>query len=390
MPIKGLTDANIGARGLMQRLGKLRKGKKNDRGLPTNLDYFLVDFADGFKHLEGLFVELYGTQPKSFDDIIIWGNTVDEAFPNYLKEYNSAGQLLTVSDGINVTYRYDPETDTRDSTPVPYVESEWLVKDGKRAGKPRLSPQGILLVTPTDFMMRSGISGYFQIDVGSINEIRAIHEVLCGVEAAVGRIQGVPFVLKRSDQLINKPFTNKDGSVKRRKSEESLISIHPTEVFSRDVIYPALASGGLQSDTPQLTSGVDYDDDTGEVYEDDVIDADVPQSNPFYDEPWHNPTAADLQKFSEYIHANINKDMQLSDVLAGLQELYPTLINDWGSLGEIGITKAFVVAVAINIHCDWELDVVTQFAQSSNNDTFAYLMDTITAQQEMRMASFQF
>lgn len=213
------------------RLGKLRKGAPKPQGRPgQDLNYFRVEFEPQFAHLEPLFKDLYGEKPKQFDWVLVMGNTPDEAFPTWKKEYQSNGVLLRQCDGVSQHLHLESNGQYSD-TQIPCLAPN--CKCSKQTGTLNL----MLL----DFCKDAGVMGTFQLVTNSINDIQRVLGSLQSIYDIRGSVYGVPFVFGREETKISTAeIKDRKPTGNRMMVTKSLLYLHPNPEFFRNKIMPML------------------------------------------------------------------------------------------------------------------------------------------------------
>jgi hypothetical protein len=277
MPIKSVTDQTSYEPGRgFPRLGKFRPGDKkiakSGAEYPVDLDHFRVTFEPQYAHLEPVFRELYGDQPKEFQPVFVMGKTSDEAFPNWMEAYTQSA-LQRRCDGEHMTKWIDPETGRYIvaqgggmSCMCTHLRAEYERQiaglseaEVKKIRKPNLCQRvGRLNLLLPAFMDATGVLGFFTVETGSIANIRHIFQVLSDLERILGTLQGVPLVFGRAPTEMTVTI---DGQ--RKKVTKALFYLRATETFTQQHIIRQLA--GFQPDRPALPDSVmdtepDFDD----------------------------------------------------------------------------------------------------------------------------------
>ena len=174
MAIVGL----YGNRNKLPRLGKIRLGskalsKRTGQEYPEKSDHFICD--------DPRFIEVYGTEPKELDVMLISGDP-DEVAPVFRKRYNSNNVLLCKGTGgepgnpdmVGEAWEFNPDTQKRDilrTCPCHYAE------EGKCGYVMNL------------FVMLPYVKGIgvWQIDTGGWNSIHSVLDFLAAMETLDSR-----------------------------------------------------------------------------------------------------------------------------------------------------------------------------------------------------------
>lgn len=238
---------------------------------PTPADHFVLTDAPGV-------TEAIGTPKPKELRIYFPFNEIEQVFPAF-HQYWVASALVCRGDGEHILYGIDPQ------------KGDVIVRDGQALREFESSaPSGNVKFRPGDSVVCPGLShhlykkcehckpnamlivllrdvprlAYWQIATTSIHNIVRLTEQLTYIQQTIGRLQGVPFILKLKPEKISVP---KSGGNGRMRTEKYLLSL---EVDPEWVNRLMLAQSEL-SDPMRLAAEVPD--------EDDVIDVE-PQSHP--------------------------------------------------------------------------------------------------------------
>ena len=223
MPIVGLTDRPA----QFPEIGRIRKGAPKEPNKPgADLTYFRVEFDEKEPEALAEFIRHYGDKPDEID-ILLPFDTVEENFEAWREAY-LAGGMIHRCDGAFVVYAFDPQT------------GEVLVRNGKgndgqavacdgssavafyedRKGQKQpiyCKPRGRLKVI-LPILRRMA---FLTILTGSIYDIVNLSSQLEGFRQVVGRLSGIPLVVRRRPREISR--TTAEGQ--KVKITKSLLSI---------------------------------------------------------------------------------------------------------------------------------------------------------------------
>jgi hypothetical protein len=224
MAIKDLQTTKPG----LARAGVIRLGykvKKNGKEYPTPSDHFVLKDAPGVAEALG------NERPKElriylpFDDI-------DLVLPAY-HQYWVASALVCRGDGESIQYAINPNTGQvviRDGVAIADFESgKTQYKAGQHMPCPGMThdlypkcqhckPNAMLIVMLRDVPRLA----YYQIATTSIHNIIGLTEQLTYIKQTIGRLQGVPFILKLAPRKISVPKSDGKG---RMRTEKYLLSL---------------------------------------------------------------------------------------------------------------------------------------------------------------------
>lgn len=286
MPIKDLQKNKPGlARAGVIRLGyKVKKCKKckaknlgsaqqckcgsNQFGAeyPTPADHFVLTDAPGVTEAVG------NPKPKELR-VFFPFNEIDQVFPAY-HQYWVASALVCRGDGEHVLYGIDPQKgdvivrdgqalrefessapngsvkfEAGDSVPCPGMTHDLYRKCE------HCKPNAMLIVLLRDVPRLA----YYQIATTSIHNIVRLTEQLTYIQQEIGRLQGVPFILKLKPEKISVPKGNGGG---RMRTEKYLLSLEVDPEWMRKLLT---AQSNLADPMRQLVSETPDDADVIDV-----------------------------------------------------------------------------------------------------------------------------
>ncbi len=235
MPINGLTQHHTSGSGLA-RLGVLHKGAvRSDADKANNkpgkdLDYFRMQFAPEWQHLQPAWEALYGTQPKTITNAFLMTGNADAALDSWLEQWGASG-LIHRCDG--------------------HTQRDWFnAEKGKverNSSKPCEQPScqckkiGRINLFLPEFVAQTGALGYVALHTHSVLDIKHLYSLLSDLENLYGTLIRVPFVVSRRPQSVEIPEVKQGKPTgKRMKIVKSLIHIQSDPTFTQQQIAPRL------------------------------------------------------------------------------------------------------------------------------------------------------
>lgn len=175
-------------------IGKVKCGKKDDRGFPMSVDYFIPSGK-----YSGYFGAAYGEKPRVLQVVFMHDDpklVCDEKY----EIRNNAGQLVASGDGLNFKV-FDPATETY----KPYSLEDYpdiLERVAAKCGGEWKTTLTLRFLIPKI----SGIVGHWELRTGakdsSIPDIIAVFDAIL---AEKGFIKGIIFDLHVAIHKSNKP-----------------------------------------------------------------------------------------------------------------------------------------------------------------------------------------
>lgn len=219
MPIVGLTTGGSIQRAL-PLFGKIFKGgKKGERSPGKDLEYFRIELAPEFQHLQETVMSVFGEKPDRISPVYLLGNTPDDAFSAYKESWNGSGICLHRCTGEVCISRYNPDTFEIERGNMPCIAPACDCK-----------PTGRLSIVIPAFNTAAGIMGQFQLTTHSVSDIASISSVLQMIEFRGMDIFGLPFVLGRKPKTMNVVAKDKQGRATGRvRSTKSLVYLYVDE-----------------------------------------------------------------------------------------------------------------------------------------------------------------
>jgi len=205
MPIVGLSDRVA----RFPRLGIIRKGAIKTGNAPgKDLDYFRLDTKD--EGIQAAFTQAYGMQPKQLSVLLPY-QTTQENFECWWEEW-TASCLRRRCDGEK-QWLWLTQSGSYSRKPIPCLKEK---KECHCTTVGRLH-----IVLPQIERM-----GYFELQTHSKWDIIGVNENLMAVEMSAGRLNGIPFLLKREMRDVTAPIGT-DGKKARVKKSLLSIEVHP-------------------------------------------------------------------------------------------------------------------------------------------------------------------
>jgi hypothetical protein len=290
---KDCKAVNLATNKKCQQCGKSNFSKRKigneyiETTYPTASDHFVLTDAPGVAEAIG------NPKPR---ELRVWFpfNQIQQVFPAY-HQYWVAGGLVCRGDGEHVLYGIDPQ------------KGDVIVRDGQALREFESSaPDGNIKFIPGDQVACPGLAhnlykkcehckpnamlivllrdvprlAYYQISTTSIHNIVRLTEQLTYIQETIGRLQGVPFILKLRPEKISVPKS--DGRV---RTEKYLLSLEVDPEWMQRLLT---AQSELADPMRQLAS---------EVSEEDVINIEPVTIHPPSDamEPplWMAPNGGD-------------------------------------------------------------------------------------------------
>lgn len=219
MAIKNLTSNQNNPTSGLRRLAIIKKGAM-EGNRPIDLNYFRIVWADDgaeesdpeIELVRIAFYELYEAHPTRFDNVFFLIDDPESAF--WYEEWLSAGgagKLVRRCDGETQVSHYDFNQKRMLHNPIACIQ-------GKEEGC-KCTPVGRLSFILKDVTQRTGVLGYFQLQLGGKHEIAQISAHLSNIKRMVNvPLFMVPFTLFRHDVPVNVP-----GIIKR--VDKSLVHV---------------------------------------------------------------------------------------------------------------------------------------------------------------------
>lgn len=191
MPIKGLTDRQAS----FPQIGVLRKGAPKTGNKPgEDLRHFRFDTDD--TRAAEMFRGAYGNEPTEINIYFAY-QTPEENFHAWQEEY-SKSSLKHRCDGQTAVLWLDERTGKYSQVPKPCPGG--------------CKPTGRLLVIVPELQRFA----YVVVGTTSIHDIMRVTQNLEALYAMRGDLRGIPFVLRRTPEMISTP-TSDGGRARREK-----------------------------------------------------------------------------------------------------------------------------------------------------------------------------
>lgn len=224
MPILGLTDR---AESFL-RLGKIKKGDKDEKGYPRDLDYFRLIFSYGCEDVEKQFRLVYGDKPTRINMRLAFPD-IQKVWDAFYVAYEKGGMLACAGSNENgfywVWYRdhgtkevlvrngraVGPRGEEFISQKIDVTQPIYSYKNKDGENVPvYLEPEGRLSIVIPEMATIDGRPrvGFFEFCPGSPRDIGTISSELAAIDLwakQVGKdITGIPMVLTRRKEMITK------------------------------------------------------------------------------------------------------------------------------------------------------------------------------------------
>jgi hypothetical protein len=290
MPIKNLTDRQS-ATPRFTRLGIIRKGEKvgEGRNIKLNdLDYFR--FKAESDNIARAFFDAYGEKPVLIRCYLPY-QTVEENWQTWMEEWGYSGLIHRCDGEIMVQWLNGDKTYQRDyaqsrNLPCPYAAGE-KERTKKNPGCSEIGRLSIIIPE----LLEVGFFGYVTVRTTSKNDLANISNSLFEAENKArefGRergLQGIEFSLRRVYEQIGIRYQQKNGDYVKTRGDKWMIRLDPSQEWARRQLEIAQASAlalptpppsalpqpiiiDVEHDTiSQLPEMPEFDDDTGEVFE---------------------------------------------------------------------------------------------------------------------------
>jgi len=216
MPVRGLTD-----RRRLPRIGKVRLGYRDEKGVPHALDHFCVreDNSTSGSAVEA-FLEVYKTEPRELD-IMLPTDDVEDWCDPYYRMFSQSWKAVCRGDGETAEAKWDPNQDgprpegvdggtwankhsqTWVPRTIPCMAERCPMQQGDRP-QCRLSLNFFFLLPKV-----RGI-GAWQLDTRSIHGVRALLDSVALIRSVTGgRIRGLPLQLRLVPREVAPPNVKK-------------------------------------------------------------------------------------------------------------------------------------------------------------------------------------
>lgn len=268
MPIKNLTSNQNNPTAGLRRLAIIKKGAM-EGNRPIDLDHFRVVWADDnsenadpdIELVRIAFYELYGAEPTRFENVYFLTDDPQSAF--FMEEWISAGgagKLARRCDGETQKSHYDFNQKVMLHNPIACIQGQ---EEGCKC-----TPVGRLAFILKDVSQRTGVLGYFQLQLGGKHEIAQISAHLTNIQRMVNApLFMIPFSIFRQDVPVNVP-----GIIKR--VNKSLVHVQanlqamqntiqigygddqPLEIESGEL--PLEVSDMIEGEIQPISQGVDF------------------------------------------------------------------------------------------------------------------------------------
>jgi hypothetical protein len=192
----------------LNRLGKVKIGKKSEKGYPMSVDYFIPH-----GNYAGFFTNVYGAKPKTIQIVFI-SDEASEVCNEHYEYRDNAGKLVAYGDGETFMV-HDPSSDE-------YVERKGAeVMEQVSSWKPNKTGWQITLKLRFILPAIKGLAGYWELSTkGKASSIKNIRDTFDTVQEMNGTAKGILFDLNVEMHQSNKPNS---------KSRYPVITMFPNE-----------------------------------------------------------------------------------------------------------------------------------------------------------------
>ena len=284
MPIQGLTDRES-VKPRFTRLGKIRKGYKDEEGQMHDLDYFR--FVASRPEIQKAFENHCGREPRLLH-ILLPYPTVEENWESWLEEWGKSG-LIHRCDGQYMvrwlqpdkSYAQDPQQQKQ--MPCPY-ESR---KVQRTMANPGCRPVGYLSVIIPE-LLAEGFVGNVIVETHSLNDLANISSSLINAEEKARNagnphvLQFMEFVLYRQEEEIGIRY-QRDGKIIKTRDDKWMIRLDPAREWVRAMIDKTQGQV-LKLPAPSAEEEIIE----GEVVSPEPEEAPVPEKPQVEIPPWGN------------------------------------------------------------------------------------------------------
>lgn len=267
MAIVGLTD-NTNVWQALPEIGRIRKGsplgeradgspklsKRGKKVVGDDLDYFRVDFNDGYEHLEEQFAELYGEQPKSLGPLTLLSDDIQEIA--WMEAYDG-NNIKVRCDGETIQKRWNRERGAYDHA-KPRCEWDKKTMDECPNGCQKTARINVVL---TDFLVTTGEVGYFTVITGSTADFTHLFAAMNLYMRKFTDVTRVPFMLSRVEREMTTvvPGKKEGEQSKRIRKTYNLLALKILPEYAK-LMFEALpataaALAAPASDTLPLAAG---------------------------------------------------------------------------------------------------------------------------------------
>lgn len=244
MPIIGLTDRkSVTPR--LTRLGKVRKGTRDQQGNPLDLEYLrFVPEGPHQAELEAIWLQAYGPQPVRVN-LYLPLPTLEENWKTWMEKWSEKQGLQHRCNGQYLvrwlnkpSMRYTSDPDLELKQPCPYNTSYPNCAEGcKQVGR-------LTMILPP--FLEQGFAGYVVLEVHSKHDLPNISAALLDIEikaAAAHRstgLQGIEFILTRRLDTIGTRYKRRNGDIVKSQADKWMLHLAP----SREWMQAQLADMG--------------------------------------------------------------------------------------------------------------------------------------------------
>lgn len=301
--VKGVSESRRLPRLGVIRLGLKAKSQSTGKEYPTETDYFVLTDAPGV-------AKVYGEKPKEIE-VMFPINDEEVIFPQALKMYGKTSGLKCHGNGETARYWDEGKKDWCDKT----CPCEHQGKD--------CSIHGVLMF----FIPSVTWGGIFQIRTSSLISIKDLNSALDMYKQMFGRISMIPFWITRKPTVMTK-----DG-----KSRTHYTLSLEFRGNTKDVMrLQGLPQGGAS--VQYLLQAPDETDPKAHAV--DVIDADGPSEDAYYEEAPTTPEGGKVEAQNVINATDTSSQSQSAESQEDMTKEQVAALRAMMSKGGIQDTKA--------------------------------------------------
>lgn len=225
----------LGKRKRLQRIGKIRIGEKDERGLPRSLDYFRIVVDSGFEEVTEDIWKKYGKKPKKLVVYLPASPEKDEVWSPWYRRYGRNG-LLCKGDGL-VGHEVGQNGEMVER---PCAEKGCPFAKPDEKGRIACKPTGILSLK----IYEIDHPGTFHLTMRGWTQVDLAHNFLMSL------------VKRHGEEVAGQPFSIHTERVKGQKGVFTRIIFKPEDLPRVEVI---------EEEVEEAEGLVVTDDQTGEV-----------------------------------------------------------------------------------------------------------------------------
>lgn len=203
--------------------GRIAIGKKNERGIPQKLDYFIfthqvdpkTDVAPVNTEMTSVMQGLYGKTPKEIKVVLPFHHP-DEVFYTSFADWKGRKEWSCKSEDGNIAYRRQ-QNGSLEEVPCNYEECKYRI-DSRNPYGTTCKPNGILSVFILDAPVTGGVWKFRSNAWGSVSKIQKALQMMFSVR---GSLQGLEVILSvhMEQQIVP------DGKGGRQKQNVPVVEV---------------------------------------------------------------------------------------------------------------------------------------------------------------------